>query len=75
MRGLAFSVWSKHYAFIHILERFTRRLHDEELRVQSHSWYQQVRVTLPRGKVVTFQIQSANSSSATSSPIESGCAT
>jgi hypothetical protein len=72
MRGLAFSVWSKHYAFIHILERFTRRLHDEELRVQSHSWYEQVRVTLPLGKVVAFQIQSANSSSAFSTLIGRG---
>jgi hypothetical protein len=60
---------------MHILQRLMRRFRDEELRVQSHSWYEQVRVTLPRGKVVAFQIQSGNSSSAISSPIKSGCAT
>jgi hypothetical protein len=75
MRGLAFSASSKHCALIHILERLARHFDDEELRVQSHSWYEVVRVKLLHEKAVAFQIRSANSSSATSSPIESGCAT
>jgi hypothetical protein len=58
-----FSVPSKHCALIHILGGFVRHLHDEELRVQSHSWCEPVQANSENQKVEPLQIQSADFSS------------